>query len=272
MGMHDPDRIKITGGNSSSYVYINNLLAASSCSLLVVALHLIFSRETFNHWTVMRCVQGAIAGVIVISAATNDYSPKIAIGLGCLGGIIFYLISRQVFHSALEDYCNVIVTHLVCAILGSVLAPFCTMTADEDTISILLNFSWQLICLIALLALVGTTMLLIFIILECFGILRNRSEYLNHVRANAIVDKGPPRSFLQRLFFPDSGCLYLQPGSISNTTHRSSIGSRFWKYQMELDKLEEERHTTTNKSDMNVEVENNIRKVQAPGAKFIIKI
>lgn len=261
MNMYDHDKFRMSIWNPS-HAYVNNLLAASSCTLLVVALHFTFSRETFNHWTIMRCVQGTIAGVVIVSAAANDYSPQIAIVLGCLGGVVFYLISRQIFRSALEDYCNVIAIHLACAILGSILAPVCAARTDEDTAKILLDFSWQLICLIALLALVGTTMLLVFGMLECCNVLRNKSEYLNHSRANAVVEKGPPRSFLQRLFSPDTRCFYLQPGSTSSAEHRSKIGSRFWKYQTEINKLEEER--PTNKLNTSDKIEDNLRN-QAPG-------
>lgn len=252
---------------SPSHAYVNNLLAASSCTLLIVGLHFIFSRETFNHWTVMRCVQGTIAGVVTVSAAANEYSPQIAIALGCLGGIVFYLVSRQIFHNSLEDYCNVIAIHLVCAILGSVVAPFCVLNTDEDIETILLSFSWQLICLVALLALVSTVMSLIFGMLECCGILRNRSECLNHERANAAVQRGPPRSFLQRLFFPDSGCLYLQPSSTSGTRNDPSIGSRFRQYQTEIDKLEEGRSTAMTKPNPSVKIEETVTRVQPTGTR-----
>lgn len=247
-----------------SHSYVNNLLAASSCTLTIVTLHFVLGRsETFDHWTLMRCVQGTIAGVVTVSAAANDYSPQVAIALGCLGGIVFHLVSTWIFRSALEDYCNVVGVHLVCAILGSILAPFCSARTDEDTVTILLAFSWQLICLAALLVLVGVAMLLIFGILECCGILRNKSECLNHARANAAVDRGPSRSFLQRLFSLDSGCFYLQPGS--NAGRRSGIDSRFWKYQEEIDKLEGGRSTATNKPNANVKAEDNVTKIQVPG-------
>lgn len=262
---YNHDRFRVLERNPS-HAYVNNLLAASSCSLLVVALHFALSREAFNHWTVTRCVQGTIAGVVVVSAAANDYSPQAAVGLGCLAGVVFYLISRQVFRSALEDYGNVIALHLGCAILGSLAAPICAARTNQDVVTILLNFSWQLICLVTLLTLVGATMLLLFGMLQCCSILRNRSECLNHMRANAAISRGPPRSFLQRLFFPNSGCLYLQPGSTTGTASRPSVGSRFWKYQTEIDKLEGDRPVATSSPVANpVEADNNLTQLQAPG-------
>lgn len=269
MNTYERDKFRMTT-RDPSHVYINNLLAASSCTLLVVVLHLAFSRETFNHWTVMRCVQGMLAGVVTVSAAANDYSPQVAVGLGCLGGIVFYLISRRVFHSALEDYCNVVAVHLGCATLGSVLAPFCAVHLDtEDTATLLLNFSWQLICLAAVFGLVGLAMLLVFGILELCGILRNRSEWLNHARANVAIDRGPPRSFLRRLFFPDKDSLYLQPGSIPS--NRSNAGSRFSMYQTEIDKLEKGRFTS--KPETNVKLEDDAAQIQPfPPGQLITSI
>ncbi|KYN00990.1 PREDICTED: putative ammonium transporter sll1017 [Cyphomyrmex costatus] len=262
---HEHDKYRMFARDSSQ-AYVNNLLAASSCTLIIVALHFVLDRNTYDHWMLMRCIQGTIAGVVTISAAPNDYSPQIAIVLGCLGGIVFHLVTTWIFHSTLEDYCNVVAIHLICAILGSILAPFCAMRTDEDTITILLNFSWQLISLAALLALVGTAMLLIFGMLECCGILRNRSECLNHVQGNAAVDKAPSRSFLQKLFSPNSGCLYLS--STSSMEHHPSIGPRFSKYQEEINKLEEERSTVRNQPDVNVKIEDNVTKISTPGARM----
>ncbi|XP_011862663.1 PREDICTED: ammonium transporter 1 member 3-like [Vollenhovia emeryi] len=264
--VHERDRQRMFA-RDPSHAYINNLLAASSCTLMIVALHLVLSRETLNHWTLMRCIQGTIAGVVTVSAAANDYTPQIAIALGCLGGVVFHLASTWIFRSALEDYCNIVGVHLVCATLGSVLAPICSASADEDTVTVLLSFSWQLICLAALLALVGAAMLLIFGMLECCGILRNGSEWLNHARANAAVKRGPPRSFLQRLFSLDGACLYLKPG-FTSTRHYPSANSRFIMYQEGAQKLDGGgRSTTASKPDTGVKTEDNVTKIQAPGAR-----
>ncbi|EFN83873.1 Ammonium transporter 1 member 3 [Harpegnathos saltator] len=265
---HNRSRFRALGERDPSHAYVNNLLAASSCSLLVVALHFLLSRETFGHWTVMRCVQGTIAGVVAVSAAANDYSPQAALGLGCLAGGVFYVVSRQVFRSALEDYCNVTALHLVCGILGSLVAPICAARADEDVTTMLLNFSWQLICLLTLLSMVGATMLSLFGLLRCCGALRNRSECLNHERANAAIDRGPPRSFLQRLFFPDSGCLYLQPGATAGAGGRPSVGSSFWKYQTEMDKLEDGEPVAVSGPVVQAK-ENSTLEAQAPGWSIV---
>ncbi|XP_076752533.1 amt-2-like protein [Xylocopa sonorina] len=195
-------------------IYINNLLAASSCSLLVVAFQFLVPGEEFNHWTVMRCVQATIAGLVIISAGTDIYSPSVAIGLASSGSVIFYLIARQVFGSALEDYCNIVAIHLVCAVLGSFIVPFFNIGNGVDVLLILLNFCWQLICLIVVIVFVGTIISLAFVTLQLTGLLRNRSEYLNHLRASLAEGRASRRStILERLFRIDRNPVYLQPSS-----------------------------------------------------------
>ncbi|KAK9302842.1 hypothetical protein QLX08_005253 [Tetragonisca angustula] len=197
-------------------VFINNLLAGCSCSLLVVAFHFLLPREEFNHWTVMRCVQATVAGLVIISAGTDIYSPQVAISVATTGSVIFYLVSRQVFRSALEDYCNITAVHLACAFWGSLLVAFFRTDAQDDIKAILLNISWQLICLVAVIAFVAIVMFLAFGILQYTGLLRNRSEYLNHLRANVAEGRTGRKSFLERLFHIDRDAVYLQPGMSLN--------------------------------------------------------
>lgn len=178
-----------------SLVVVNNLLGASACSLIVVGLHFFLSREPFNHWTVMRCVQASVAGTIVVSAGVDVYSPIMCVGLGFTGGIVFYLVARRVFESALEDYCNVVATHLASAMIGSFVAPFCrTSTAGVyDAHTMIVNVAWQVICLVTIVTLVVVTMTIAFALLECLGLLRNRSEFVNHLRATLALERGPVR-------------------------------------------------------------------------------
>ncbi|KAG7200439.1 hypothetical protein KM043_017888 [Ampulex compressa] len=215
---------------SYSHIYVNNLLAASSCSLVVAALNFVLDGDALNHWTVMRCVQATVSGLVTVSAGADVYSPQAAIGLGCAGGVAFCLASRWIFNSALEDYCNIVSVHLVCGILGCLLAPICALEAD-----ILLNIAWQSICLFAILALVAVVMTIAFVLLAAFGFLRNASERVNHTRAISVVGGAPKRSFFRRLLHPDNESLYLEPGSISNADNRLSSDSRFWKYKKGID-------------------------------------
>lgn len=112
----------------------------------------------------------------MISAASNEYSSLMSIGLGCSGGTIIYLTSRFIFNNDFNDHCNVIATHLICGLLATVLAPVCILDKDSDTRTILLNLSWQLISLIALLVLVAVALTPLFLILNACGLARLSSK------------------------------------------------------------------------------------------------
>ncbi|XP_012272380.1 ammonium transporter 1 member 3-like [Orussus abietinus] len=226
-----------------AHVFVNNVLAASSCSLLVVCLHFVVGRDVFNYWTLMRCLQGAICGVVSIAGGVDVFSPFVCIGMSCLSGVVFYLVSREVFKSALEDYCNIVATYLTSSLLGVVLVPLCRTLSMGYTeyYSMLLGFAWHLICVVAL---IGTPMLLItpvFLLLELCGILRNRPEVQHHLRAIVALERGPPRSYMQRLFLPDEGSLYLQPGSVLAPGLDSNPESRLLRYENALKKAEENK-------------------------------
>lgn len=220
-------------GKGQHSVYLNNLLAATSCTLLVVAFHFALASEEFNHWTVMRCVQATVAGLVMVSAGADYYSPQAAIGIAAAGSVLYYLVSRHVFHSALEDYCNIVAIHLVCALLGSFLAPLMDIDDKAEVVPILLNFSWQLIGLVTITSFVGITMCAAFRSLEYMDLLRNRTEYLNHLRASIASGRGPPRSFWDQLFKGGEMPDYLQPGSTTAGGQRPAEGTHARKYQTE---------------------------------------
>lgn len=227
-----------------SHILVNNLLAASCSSLFIVALHFALNREAFNYWTVMRCVQGTISGVVAVAAGLDVYSPLIVVGISCASGLVFYLVSRRVYRSALEDYCNIVATHLVSALFGSFLAPLCGKPRGNEAVNhaMVLDVAWQVICILALLVLVILTMGPLFVLLDSCGFLRNRSEFVNHLRATVALERGPPRSYMQRLFFPGVESLYLQPGSVPKSGNGPQIMSpRLWRYQQEITRLEETR-------------------------------
>ncbi|KAK0182612.1 hypothetical protein PV327_000732 [Microctonus hyperodae] len=218
---------------------VNNLIAISSCALVVVGLHFIM-RDPFNHWTVMRCIQALTAGAIVVSAGVDVYSPAICLALGCVGGILFYLCSKFIFRSALEDYCNTISMHIILALFGSLIAPFFYDFTDEPpetSASILINFVWTLICLLCIILLIIIVMAPLFFLLNWIGLLRNRSEFLNHVRSMAAIQRSTPRFFTKRLFKIDEDSILVQPG-IPGQELEIISGALSTKYNRTITRLE----------------------------------
>ncbi|XP_034941059.1 ammonium transporter 1 member 1-like [Chelonus insularis] len=76
-------------------IIINNLISISSCTIVVTVIYF-YIHKSLDHWMMMRCVQATTAGIVIISAGVDDYSPPIAFLFGCIGGVLFYLVSREV--------------------------------------------------------------------------------------------------------------------------------------------------------------------------------
>lgn len=176
-------------------IWLNIVLTITSSAIIVVGLHFL-KRELFNHWSVMRCLQSLTVGVILASAGVDAHTPYISLLLGCIGGGLFYLISKWIFYSALEDYCNIIAAHIFCGLFGSLVAPFLYTIGNCDVKIVMIHFCWQLICLLTI---IGTTVAVttpVLLILRCLGLLRNRAEYVNHLRSTAAQQQqGSPKYF-----------------------------------------------------------------------------
>ncbi|XP_015120063.1 putative ammonium transporter 1 [Diachasma alloeum] len=167
---------------------INNLLSISMCAMVTVGLHF-FLRQPFNQMTVMRCIQGMIAGAVVVSAGGSIYPPYVALTLGAINGILFYFTIKFIAQcSFVEDYCNTIAIHLVSGLFGALVVPFFNKADDEfNILNSLLDFSWQIICLLSIIGPIILIMTAVFMSLGCCGLLRNRSEHLSHLRVAAAL-------------------------------------------------------------------------------------
>ncbi|XP_043503379.1 ammonium transporter 1 member 3-like [Polistes fuscatus] len=219
---------------------INNLIAACCCSLCFMILHLTFKRS-IDHWTTLRCVQGLIVGLIMISSASNKYSHLMSIGLGYLGGVIFYLISRLIFYRDL-DHCNIIAIHLICGFFANVLAPFCVSEQNASTQFRLLNLSWQLISLIVLMGLVTVTLTPLLLILQVFGFLKHRSQIFK-------VNESTISLEMTKRFSDKNITCDKYEESIINNTNLLSIkftGENSYQPQNELSRLEEDEFIKEN--------------------------
>ncbi|XP_011312461.1 ammonium transporter 3-like [Fopius arisanus] len=236
--MSNPSGEKFPSNEGETHLtMINNLLSISTCAIVTIAFHF-FGGERFNRETVMRCVQGMIAGDVVVSAGANIYPPYVALTLGAVNGIIFYFTVRIITQSAVEDYCNSISIHLVSGLLGALVVPFFKKSQDKfNVINSLLDFSWQLICLLSIIGAIILIMTSLFMGLRCCGVLRNRSEHLSHLRA-AVTNGQTPRSLIQRLFYPDVQASLMLPGTQPSRESETVTDSRSVKHESSVARLE----------------------------------
>ncbi|XP_069674263.1 ammonium transporter 3-like [Periplaneta americana] len=193
---------------------VNNIMAAAAGIISVVILQFILARDMFDYWVVIRCMQGSIAGIVTITAGVDVYNPLVAFGLGAAGALFFFITAKLLFSSSIEDNANIIPIHLVCGLFGTFFPPICGSNINLGTShNVLLNFGWQIICSSTILAIMTAFSLIMFLILNYFGFMRNRAEERNNRRALTALTARPQRRFLQRIFTIDEEHQpYLQPG------------------------------------------------------------
>ncbi|KAK2587786.1 hypothetical protein KPH14_003890 [Odynerus spinipes] len=227
---------------------INNLLASCSCSLFVMTLHFTF-RQPIDHWTTTKCVQALIAGSVMVSAAADKYSPLMSIALGSSGGTIFYLVSRLMFSSELEDHCNIVATHLVCGFLANLLAPLCIFEIESDTPFVLLNLAWQLISIIIFMGLVIITLTPMLLILDTCDLLRQKLQVFNKKEAM--------NTFAMKKGLSDRNINYDRRTSMINTERLFTMKSSYENDESQ-NELPQEEESTFPKED-HASPEKNIR-------------
>lgn len=206
--------------NYVGIILVNCIMAMAVGIIIVVALHFICYRDTFNYWIILRCIQGSLAGIVSVASGVDVYSPIVAFALAAGGALLFYFLAQAIHLSSLEDYCNVIAINFVCGLLSALaplsigsqekLAAFFASRACVDTpnapnvpnswSNMFVRFQWQIVCCLAIAGLCLVTSLIFFLLLPLCGLLRNREERISHRRGVNVFDNKSSGCCLGRLF------------------------------------------------------------------------
>lgn len=201
--------------NYIGYLMVNNLMAMSAGMVVSVFFNFIFSRNTFNYWIILRCMQGSVASLVILSPGIDVYNPISSFGIGIMGGITLYATTRLIQCTSIEDYCNIISIHFACGFLGCLLPPFLGGSENLGT-SVSYNFRilhmiWQLLGLLCVITCIVIIFSFFFFLLYVSGFLRNQNEKLNHKRS-INVSRTERRCCLQKLFATRDETPILEPG------------------------------------------------------------
>jgi len=120
-----------------SKIFINTNLAA--CGGVVAAA--IATRLMFGRTDVIQMLNGAIGGLVAITAEPLMPSPLAAILIGGVGGIIVIFGTKLLFHFKIDDVVGAIPAHLFSGIWGTLAVPITNPDA---------NFSAQLLGIISI--------------------------------------------------------------------------------------------------------------------------
>jgi Amt family ammonium transporter len=119
-----------------STIFINTNLAA--CGGVITAA--VVTRLMFGKTDVIQMLNGAIGGLVAITAEPLAPSPFAAILIGSVGGLIIIFGTKILFNFKLDDVVGAIPAHLMCGIWGTLAVP---LTNSDAT------FSAQLIGILA---------------------------------------------------------------------------------------------------------------------------
>lgn len=215
---------------------------------MVAILHFVCYHEQSSYWFVLRCLQGALAGLVAISSGADVYSPIIAFAIAAVLAMVFYLASEVVQRICIEDNANIIAIHFVCSFFGALTPP---LLGRRENLGSSVRFYmrtvhlvWQIMCTLAIFGLFAVFSVVFFLLFSCCKLLRNRGETINHRRAVlAYKNSGKKRRCgITRLFKIRAGTKYIEPEL-----------SRGFPERLELD--EPLPRTTRNKNDERIQQE-----------------
>ena len=105
--------------SSVATIYINTNLAAGG-GVIAAA---IISRLIGGKTDVVMMLNGAIAGLVAITAEPLTPSPLAAIFIGAIGGLVMYFSTKLLFKLKIDDVVGAIPAHLVAGVWGTLAVP-----------------------------------------------------------------------------------------------------------------------------------------------------
>jgi len=122
------------GFNGGSQLALGSFEDATAMSTIFMNTHLaacggciagaVISRLVGGKTDVVIMLNGALAGLVSITAEPLMPSPLLSIGIGALGGVIMYFGINLLNYLKLDDVVGAIPVHLFCGIFGTLVVPF----------------------------------------------------------------------------------------------------------------------------------------------------
>lgn len=195
---------------------INGLMGVASGATVLLLQWACCGRAS-GYWSLLRCLQGSVAGTVALASGVDVYEPVIALGVAASGAALFFVaacVSERMFY---DDYCNVVPTHVVCALFGAALPP---LLGNKENLGSTVPFAfriyhacWQMTCCAAVVLWMTAFYLPLFAFLQSMGLLATRDEELNHRRSVNVL-KNVGRASLFRIFsVNETMAPFLEPGA-----------------------------------------------------------
>ncbi len=105
--------------SSVATIYINTNLAAGGGVMAAAVISRLLGGKT----DVVMMLNGAIAGLVAITAEPLTPSPLAAIFIGAIGGLVMYFSTKLLFKMKIDDVVGAIPAHLVAGVWGTLAVP-----------------------------------------------------------------------------------------------------------------------------------------------------
>jgi len=155
------------GFNGGSQLALGSFKDATAMSTIFMNTHLaacggciagaVISRLVGGKTDVVIMLNGALAGLVSITAEPLMPSPLLSISIGALGGVIMYFGIKLLNYLKLDDVVGAIPVHLFCGIFGTLVVPF----SNPDTF-----FGIQLLGVISICVFVFISSYLVILIIK----------------------------------------------------------------------------------------------------------
>ena len=139
--------------SSVATIYINTNLAAGGGVLTAAVVSRLIGGKT----DVVMMLNGAIAGLVAITAEPLAPSPLAAIFIGAIGGLVMYFSTQLLFKLKIDDVVGAIPAHLVAGVWGTLAVPL----TNGDT-----SFGAQFLGTISVVVFVFVVSLIVFQIMK----------------------------------------------------------------------------------------------------------
>lgn len=243
----------------TSVILLNSVVGLSGGILASVVLEFILWKEVFNYWVLLRLLQGGIAGLVLLSSFINYCNPPALFAVTFIAGILVNCMSKLVYKTALEDYCNIIPIHFFCGIWSPILQPFFANTNSINPI----EFLWQITSVAIIISFILALFVALFLIVWCSGFLRNQEEENCHTRSLKVIERSEECP-LSRLFVLKAVDDILEPG-VSGKSPHNLAGDR---QTDTIHRLVEEENVEANQIEEKIKSEHEIRKFEVSGNKI----
>lgn len=179
-GFNGGSTLDISGyGATASRVAVTTTLSAAAGALATMFVSMLYTKPVCQNFDVMAPLNGILAGLVSITAGCAHTTPQGALGIGCIGGLVYMFSSWLLKNLRIDDPLDAFSVHGACGIWGVIATGFFGVKKyicdGKDNINCVTTAGQTAMQFVGVLFIIVWTTLLstiLFAILKAVGLLR----------------------------------------------------------------------------------------------------